>query len=380
MDRRRFLGLTAGGAAALGLGLSACTRGPEAGGQEGGGEPAELGFGRQEEEIGGALRIFSWEEYTNPENVEEFSARFGVAVTIDVYDSNEQAIEGLRAQPGVYDLVVPSNGYVSGMMTEGLLTRLDKAALPNLGNVDPAFLGPSWDPGNDYTVVKDWGSTGFLYDTTVVQDVATSWDDFFRLAALPQVSGRATALYERSVVDAALWRAGHDFRTEDPAALDAAEQALVGDLLPHLNTLDSYPVEGLLDETYVLSQAFSGDARTVVLEFPERYRWVMPSPHTDRWTDYWAVPSGAQNLEAAHAWIDFMLQPNISARELDYHGYATAVMGIEEFLPIDLQARDMIFFTPEQLERMREYEVGSAEDRRNEIVARLEEGLGLSSS
>lgn len=373
LDRRRFLGLAAGGAAALGLGLAGCTRAEEGGGAE----SAGVRFGQQEEAIGGALRIFSWDEYSNPENVEEFSARFDVEVTIDLYESNEQAISGLQANPGVYDLVAPSNAYLPGMVAAGLLQPLDKALVPNLANLEPEFLDPPWDPGNEHSVMKAWGSSGFIYDTTVIQEVGTSWDDFFRFAALPEVSGRVSTLWERSIVDAALWRGGFDFTTDDPAALDAAEQALVGELLPHLRTMDSYPVEGLLDQTYVLSQAFSGDARTVVLEFPERYRWVLPTPHTERWTDVWVVPAGAEHVEAAHAFMNLMLQPNISARELDYHGYATAVRGIEEYLPFDLQARDMIFFTPEELDRMRVYEVPATEDRRNEIIAQLEQALGL---
>ncbi len=371
LDRRRFLGLTAGGAAAVGLGLTGCT-------SDGGGDGSQAAAASPSPSVGGGtFNLFSWEEYSSPENLDEFSSQFDLELTVELYNSTEEAITGLEEAPGTYDVVAPSNSYIPGMIEAGLLAPLDKAQIPNIANVEPAFLDQPYDPGNQYTVVKSWGSTGFIYDTTVVPEVLASWDDFYRAAARPEVSGKVSTLAERSVVDMTLWRAGFDFRTSVQAELDEAERALTEELLPHLLTTDSYPVDGLLDETYVLSQAFSGDARTVVLEFPERYRWVAPTPHTERWTDLWVISATSQNLPTAHAFINFMLQPNVSARELSHHGYATSVMGIDQYLPFDLPARDMIFFTPEQLDRMLIYEVPETEERRNEMVAALIDAVGV---
>jgi spermidine/putrescine transport system substrate-binding protein len=370
LDRRRFLGMTAGAAAAAGLGLSGCTI-------DGDGDEAQAGASASPSIGGGAFNVFSWEEYSNPENLDEFSARYDVELSVEVFNSNEEAIAGMEESPGSYDIVVPSNSYIPGMIEAGLLEPLDKAQIPNIANVEPAFLDPPYDPGDQYTVVKSWGSTGFIYDTTVLQEVLTSWDDFYRAAALPQMSGKVSALAERSVIDMTLWRAGFDWQTDNPAELDEAERAITEELIPHLAITDSYPVDGMLDGTYVLSQAFSGDARLVVLEFPERYRWVAPTPYMERWTDHWAIPASSENIPEAHAFLNFMLQPNTSARELSYHGYATAVMGIDQYLPFDLPASEMIFFTQEQLDRMLIYEVPETEERRNEIVEALIETVGV---
>jgi len=295
-------------------------------------------------------------------------------VEVEVYDGNSEVVAALQ-EGRPYDVIAPSNPYVPQLIGEDLLTPLDRDLLPNVANVDPAFLGQPWDPDDAFSVVKSWGSSGFIYDTTVVPDDLASWADFFRVAAQPQVSGKVTTLGERSIVDATLWREGFDFRTDDAAELDRAEQVLTGELLPHLLALDSYPVEGLLEGRYALSQAFSGDARTVVLEFPERFRWVLPTPHTELWIDSWAIPATAEHPEAAHAFIDHMLAPNVSARELAHHGYATAVNGIDEFLPFDLPARDMVFFSPDALGRMLSYEVPATEERRNALVAALQAGI-----
>jgi spermidine/putrescine transport system substrate-binding protein len=372
LDRRRFLGLAARGAAALGLGLTGCT-GSEA---DGDGEVATPGAApvAAPDQSAGTLRMYSWEEYTNPENLDAFTARSGTAVEVDVYESNEEAIAALE-RGAAYDLVVPSNAYIPQLIAGDLLRPLDLERIPNVANVDPSFRGQPWDPEDAYTVVKAWGSSGFLYDTTIVTEVLTSWADFFRVAALPGMSGRVSVLGDRSVVDMAMWREGFDWQTDAEAELDRVEAVLTAELLPHLTAVDSYPVPGLLEERYALSQAFSGDARTVVLEFPERYRWVLPAPHTELWVDHWAIPATAEHPEAAHALIDHMLAPNVSARELSHHGYATAVQGVEEFLPFDLPAGEMIFLAPEQLSRMLSYTVPATEERRNQMVAALQAGV-----
>jgi len=367
LDRRRFLALVGAGAAA-GLGLAGCTRDD----QDPGPVPSEGA-------LGGALRVFSWEEYENPANLEAFAERTGVQVTVDTYASNEEALEVLeRDGPGAYDIVVPTGIFIPLMVERELLRPLDKAKLPNLRNVDPAFLDQPWDPGNRHGVVKAWGATGFLYDTTVIAEELTDWFGFFRAASQPEVSGRVSALPDpSSLLGTALWRQGEDWNTTDEALLAAAEQVLRDELVPHLGAFDDYPIEGLLDGTYALCQTYSGDARTAVIEFPERYRWVLPRPLTELWIDNWTITADAPNADAAHAFIDYMLRPNVSARELDFHGYSTAVLGMEEFLPIDLQAGDMIFLPPEQVERLVPGEVNESQERRVEIFDALVAGSGL---
>jgi spermidine/putrescine transport system substrate-binding protein len=359
LDRRRFLGVA--GTAALAMTLPGCTR-----------------YDRPRPEpsasptLGAQLGLYTWEEYSSPENLEEFTATFGPEVTLELTASNGDTIEGLQGSPGTYDVVVPTGPYVPGMIEQGLLAPLDHARIPNLANVAPEFLDQTWDPGNRYSVIKDWGSTGYVYDTTVIEEVLTSWDDFFRVAALPQVSGRVAALAENNLVDMALWRAGVDFRTDRMEDLDAAEQMLLTELAPHLAALDSYAVDGMLAGDYVLAQFWNGYGRSVVLEFPERYRWVAPTPATEIWVDHWAIVADGPNPDAAHAFLNFMLQPNIGARELLYHGYNPALLDMDQYLPFDLPARDMIFLTPEELARGHRYEVNATEPRRVEIIENVQ--------
>ncbi len=380
LTRRRLLRLGGTSALALGLGstLAACGTSdePASPSAEAGATPAPGGGGGGS----GDLNIYTWAEYTDPATVDAFTADSGVNVTLDVYDSNEAAIARLELGGGSsgYDIVVPTGTFIPLMAERGLLAELDKSLIPNFENLDPAFLDQPWDPGNVYTAVKDWGSTGIIYDTSVITEDVPDWAAFFRVAAQDGVSGNVSVLdVPGDLAGMYFWREGIDWTTTDPADLDAAEQALLAELAPHLRAFDSYPTTAMLEGSYVLSQVWNGDARTAVNEDPERYRWVLAGPKTEVWIDNWAILSSAANPDAAHAFINHVLAPEVSAQEIAYHGYNTAVLGTEEFLPEDLEGREIIYFTEEETARLVAGEVNEAQDRLVQILDNVKAAAGL---
>jgi spermidine/putrescine transport system substrate-binding protein len=359
LSRRRFLGLSAASAAAFGLGLSAC-----------GGDDDEAAVGEASaRELEDSLNIYTWAEYQSEDNVNDFQSLNGLQITLDIYDSNEAAIAKLElgGESAGYDIVVPTDGFIPQMVQKGLLQPLDHSKIPNMETVDPLFIDPEWDPGNQYSIVKDWGSTGYVYDSRVIDRELTDWADFFDAAALDGVSGKVTVLEAPGdLTGMVFWRDGIDWRTTDPADLDHAEQVLLEELAPHIGAFASYAVDGLLDGSYVLSQMWNGDARTVVLE-DDSFVWVLGAPKTELWVDNWTIVADAPHPEAAHAWINYILDPEVSAREIDWHGYNTAVLGTEDFLPEDLPGREIIYFTEEEQARLVPGEVNEAQDRTVEI-------------
>lgn len=361
LSRRRFLGLSAAGAAALGLGLAGC-------GDDGDSESASEGGA--DGGAGGQLNVYTWAEYTDPANIDAFTSAEGTRVRLDIYESNEAAIAKLELAGGTsgYDIVVPTGEFIPQMVDKGLLQPLDKTKIPNVSGLDPVFLNQPWDPNNEYSVVKDWGSTGYVYDTTVIDEELTDWAGFFRAAAMDGVSGKVSVLEAPGdLTGMVFWREGIDWNTTDPAQLDLAEQVLLDELVPHLKAFNSYPVDGMLDGSYVLAQMWNGDGRTVVIEDPDTFRWVLGGPKTELWIDNWTISAGSKNVEGAHAFIDYLLTPEVSAKEIEFHGYNTAVQGVEDFLPEDLEGREIIFFTDEEKQRLDAGEVTSAQDRIVEI-------------
>jgi spermidine/putrescine transport system substrate-binding protein len=351
--RRGFLGLGAAGLASWLL--AAC------GGDGGGGgsrtQVTAPPVAKAPTDLEDALNIYSWADYSNPDNIKAFqTANDNIKVKVDTYDSNEAAIAKLElagAKAG-YDVIVPTGVFIPQMVQKGLLAELDKTKLPNLKNLDPAYLDQPWDPGNKYSVVKDWGSTGFIYDKEALETAPTpDWAGFFAAAKAEGVSGKVSVLdVPGDVAGIAFWREGIDWNTTNPADFTTAEEILREELVPHLKAFNSFPRDGLLNGEFVLSQVYNGDARQVMLEEPDRFTWVLGAPKTELWIDNWCILKGATHPEAAHAFINNILDPKVSAAEIDYHGYNTAINGTQEFLPDDLELKEIIYFTPDEVSRL----------------------------
>ncbi|MGZ0711828.1 extracellular solute-binding protein (plasmid) [Coraliomargarita sp. W4R53] len=370
ISRRRFLSVAAiaGGTAAL----AACT-------PSGGSTP-------QAEATGGALEsglsIYTWGDYDSPDVVSAFTADLGPKVTLDSYSSNEELIAKLIAAKGTsgYDIVVPTGVFIPQMIENGLLMKFNKDLLPNIDNMDPAYLGRAWDPNNDYSICKAWGTTGFVYDKNIITRELSTWGDFFD-AAQNEASGK-TAMSDdpAGVIGAYFWANDLDWNTEDPSELDACREYLVGTIAPHISAFDSYPGTNAIPQgTQTLMQAWNGDARIGIMESsePDRWQWVLPGPITELWMDNWAIAEGAPNPEAAHAFINFSMSPENLFLNLDYIGYNVGGKDMEqEAIDAGIELTDLIFFTPEQLETMSEQVLNDSQTTRVEIWNEMKAAAG----
>jgi len=350
ISRRGLLGAGAGGLAALAL--AGC------GGDGGGGSGPQVTAPQVTKapvKLESELSIYTWADYQNPDNVKAFETANSVKVKVDEYDSNEAAIAKLElagASSG-YDIVVPTGVFVPQMAAKGIIRELDKSKIPNFANLDPKLLNQPWDPGNKYSVVKDWGTTGIIYEKSAVKTPIATWGDFLAAAKERGVSGKVSVLAAPGDVTGIwFWANGIDWNTTDAAQLKACEDALKKDLVPHLKKFDSFPRDPLVNGDLVLAQVYNGDARQAIKEDPERFAWVLPGPKTEVWVDNWCVLKNAPHPEAAHAWINNILDPQVSAAEIDYHGYNTAIPKTVEHLPADLDYRELIYFTDAQVATM----------------------------
>jgi spermidine/putrescine transport system substrate-binding protein len=337
----------------------------------------------------GTLAMYTWGDYDDPELVGALAeSSLGVKMKVDYFGSNEDLITKLAAGGGSssgFDIVVPTGPYIVQMVEKGLIQKFDKTLLPNMVNVDPAFLSQAWDKNNDYSVCKNWGTAGFFYDTTKISKELNTWQDFFD-ACMGEASGQC------SVIDAApnyvgpyFWANGIDWNTEDKASLDAAEKFLVDELAQHVKAFDSYPSTKLAEGAYSLSMAWNGDARQAYFRIkdaggtPENWRWVLGAPDTELFMDTFCIAAGSPNTEAAHAWINWILIPENSIMDLEYHGYHTGMKEMEQLiteLAPDLVKGDMIFFEPEQVKTMHTQVLNTSIDRLVDILNKAKAKAG----
>jgi len=369
LSRRGFLAFAAGTGTTMFL--AACTT-P-------GGAPAPAATGGALEN---ALSIYTWGDYDAPEVLEGFTADLGPRITLDSYGSNEEMIAKLVAAKGTsgYDIIVPTGVFIPQLIENGLLYKLNRDLIPNIEHVDEAYLGRVWDPDNEYSICKAWGTTGFVYDKNVITRELKTWADFFD-AAQNEASGKTCMSDDPAgIIGSYFWANDMDWNTQDPDELEACRRFLVDEIAPHISSFDSYPGTTAIPQgTHTLMQAWNGDARLGIIESPDpdRWQWVLGSPATELWMDNWAISASAPHPEAAHAFLNYVLDPEWAIAQIDYIGYHTGAKNIEAMArEAGLELLDMVFFTPEQLATMQDGEINEAQARNVEIWNKIKAAAG----
>ena len=152
---------------------------------------------------------------------------------------------------------------------------------------------------------------------------------------------------------------------------------IVNTLASHLKAFDSYPGINLTSGNYILSNIWNGGAPGLqAVDDPDKYTWALGAPTTELWMDNYVIVKDAPNPDSAYAFIDFMLDPANSVIDLEFHGYNTALKDIESLLPAVLPFKDLIFFTPEQVETMDAGAINEAQDRLVDIYNKAKAKAG----
>lgn len=284
-----------------------------------------------------ALNLYIWSEYLDPALIEAFTAETGTEVKVSLFESTEEMLAKLQHAAGTsqYDLVVVANQSVPAMVRLDLIQPLDAAALPNRTHLDPAFVKPAYDPEDRYSVPYQWGTVGLLYDRAKHPALEPSWGVLFDPAR--QVGPFLLIDEARDQLGVALKYLGHSINSTDPAQLKAA-----GELLLTAKRSDAcLGFEGgvggknrVAGGTADLAVVWNGDAyRAIEADTQQRLAFLVPQEGSIGWCDVLVVTSQAPNPKAAHAFMDFLLRPEIAARLSTYTKYATPVAAAREHLP-----------------------------------------------
>ena len=376
-------GVTTGGTVAAGAGGAGDV------GDSGTGLGVATGdYSRVTNKSSGTLNMYTWGAYNDPDVVGSLAeADLAVKMQVSYYTSNEDLITKLQASKGTsgFDIVVPTGPYIPQMIENGLLEKFDKTKIPNMVNVDPVYLSQAWDPTNDYSVCKDWGSTGWFYDKTKIKTEIKTWSDFIKVCQGEGSKNCSVLDTPANLAGMYFWANGIDWNTEKTEDLDAYEKFIVDDFASHIKAFDSYPSDKLAEGAYAVSMIWNGDARAAYPKIVDAggnvddWVWGLGSPETELWMDNYCIAAGAPNPDASHAWINWILIPEVSIKDLDYHGYNSGIKGMSALLSElkpDLAYGDIIFFEDAQVETMRTQVINSGLDRLVDILNKVKAAAG----
>ncbi len=327
------LALTATGA----LALTACGGGISEGGGAEGDAKASTEY---VEATSGEVNLYTWSDYYPEELIKKFKDDTGITLNVDYFDSNESLEAKLRASDGAgYDVVVPSDYMVQILANDGLLLEFDSQSLPNGGNIKDDFMDVYFDEGRKYTTPYLYGTTSFMYDTAVVDEELTSWKDYFNP---PESAGQVGIMNDQSeVVTSALRATGGEFCTTDGAELQAA-QDLLTDFKPRVDTINSDGIfERLANGEQAMAMVWNGAGHRAMMDRPT-LKFVYPEEGLTLWQDNFAIPSGAENIDQAKTFINWMLEPENMAVAVNYQAYDTGVEGVDEFMSEELASSEAL--------------------------------------
>ena len=259
------------------------------------------------------LHVYTWSDYIAPEVVSRFESEQGCRIVFDYFDSNESLYAKVKAGALGYDVIVPSSYMVRIMTEQKMLEPLDHGLLPNLANVDKAFSSLISDPEMKHSVPYMVGTTGIGYLKSRVSDFRPSWSMFAR----SEYSQRMTLLNDmRETIGSALKNLGHSLNTTDADQLKEARDLIVSWKANIAKFESEQYKNGLVSGEFLLVQGYSGDIMQVMQENPD-IAYAIPEEGTSVYVDELAIPAGAPNPALAHAFINFLHDPGVAARNTE---------------------------------------------------------------
>ena len=363
--RRRYMGAALGAAAGL-LALVAVPAGPATAAPE------------------RVVNIYNWSDYIDPKMLDAFTRETGIKVVYDTYDTNEIVETKLLAGRSGYDIVVPTGPFLQRLIKAGAFQPLDKAKLPNLKHAWPEVTArlAAYDPGNVYAVDYMWGTTGIGVNTALVRErlgpnqPLNTWDIVLRPELIAKLKDCGVTMLDSpdDILPSVLQALG---LKPDSRRIDDLDKA--GDALFRIRGAvqkfhSSEYINQLANGDVCLSVGYSGD----VLQARRRAReakndvdiaYFIPQQGALMWFDAFAIPKDAPHAAEAHAFIDFMMRPEVAAANTNFVSYASGNLAAKALVKPEILSDPGIY--PDEATFRRLFTNTAYDDRTQRVVTRL---------
>lgn len=300
------------------------------------------------------LRVYNWGEYISDgvddtlDVIAEFEKKYPyIDVQYTTYATNEELYAKLRSGSASYDVVIPSDYMISRMIEEDMLVKLNFDNIPNFSDVMDEFKNLEYDPTNEYSVPYTWGTVGIVYNTTMIEEVPSSWDALWN----PDYANMVLMFDNcRDAFGIAMKRLGYSQNSIDHAQLEEAAESL----MEQKTMLQAYVMDEIFDKMSsgeaAIAPYYAGDALVMMEENPD-LAFVLPEEGTNRFVDAMVIPAGVRHKEEAELFINFMLETEIALANEEYIGYSTVQQSVYDQLDEEVLNNGFSYPSSEYLEK-----------------------------
>ena len=305
----------------------------------------------------GTVHIYNWSDYIGETTLADFQKETGIKPVYDVFDSNETLEGKLLAGRTGYDVVVPSNHFLGKQIKAGAFQKLDKSKLPNYSNLDPVLLKrlEQNDPGNLYAVPYLWGTNGIGYNVDKIKavlgvDKIDSWAAVFEPENIKKLHSCGVAFLDSAdeMMPTVLNYMGLNANSTNPEDYKKAEAKLLA-VRPYVTYFHSSKyIADLANGDICIAIGFSGDmfqARNRAAEAKKgvNIAYSIPKEGGALWFDMLAIPKDSANVKEAHAFINYLLKPEVIAQVSDYVGYANPNPGSDTLMEQSIRTDEAVY-------------------------------------
>lgn len=325
----------------------------------------------------GTVRVLNWPDYIEPSVLVDFEKEYGIRVVYDIFAGNDDLQAKLQSAGTPYDVVFPTANTVGTMAAKGLLGKLDKASLKNLGNIDPRVDATlrTWDKDGAFSLPYMWYTVGIAwnpkltakaYPGHVMDTLASVFDP--QTAQRFQSCGVGVVDSATDVVPLAAMAGGHT-KWDGKNSTQAAAQVLdrlhgIVKVIPTDQFIDS-----LAQGKICVAIGFSGDAVQAQAKVRGSVEYRVPADGGLLAIDSMAVPANARNKREAHLFLDYLLRPQVIAKISNTVGYANANQKAGEFMSDSVKSNPAVVPSTQSLSRSMPIPVLSEQDQQE--IARI---------
>ena len=285
------------------------------------------------------LNVYNWGLYISDGSdesvdvVSAFEELTGIRVNYTTFDSNESLYAKMKSGGASYDVIFPSEYMVGKMIAEDMLAPLDYENIPNMAAIGEEYKGWAFDPDNAYSVPYMWGTTGLIYNTTLVDEPPTDW------AALWDVQYANNVLMFNNSRDAYAIAAKKLGLSLNPNSVEEVD-LVMQELQDQKSVVQAYVMDEIFDKMEggeaAMAPYYAGDALTMIADNPD-LAFIHPTEGVNFFVDSMCIPATSKNKEAAEMFINYMCETSVGYANCDYIGYSTPIDAVWELLDDELK-------------------------------------------